>query len=602
MRKQGVVRRRLGGRSVEEVCQQHEAQLVIAVGQEADLQRLGQDIDAVDTGQHRGDRDHGGAGGGDTFAEIELGQRPGRDQYRRRPVHQDDAQLAEHQKPEQRGQPDGHRATARCQQAAGGHHRQQGNRQQVQGKGHAVRQSPGLAVPWRCLGHCVDGGRGAFAHEPIAHVRTWPIVRRSRACQIQRDGRNAFFRNAAPARDLLYDMAIGIAGAEIHLRIDGHRVFPQPLLDHTHVFDKGAPIHGGEEAQAADAVADGDLVSRLLLPLGGDQFVDALPSRGGPLFQPSDRHGPGAAAPLQRAGQLGDERAGQGRLGACHVGHHQNHIGRGVGGGAIEVVRPLGRQAAVRPVAHHPRRHAPQILQQGQTQHDGNGPQFAQAQRRERLVRGDESAQGIAINTAIAVRDGLHRQFIHARQSGRGAGGKRRQLPAVAARQVAARGLDLFFDQVVVVEQPFPGRGHRPLFAHYVAQQRVGIFQDTLVGLQAIEQALCARPHPHPVLARKGAAVHLHLFNAVQRGTQWDLGGFDGRDRGLALTPAPTDKTTQAEPTTKKTAKVGHGLPRGEVASLHSCIRGGVVAVKAGLGAHWLRSAARNAPGSPPSA
>ncbi|MNV44254.1 hypothetical protein D3C71_1360070 [compost metagenome] len=148
---------------------------------------------------------------------------------------------------------------------------------------------------------------------------------------------------------------------------------------------------------------------------------------------------------------------------------------------------------------------------------------------------------------------------------------------------MASRGLDLFFDQVVVVEQPFPGRGHRPLFAHYVAEQCVGIFQDTLVGLQAIEQALCARSHPHPMLARQCAAVHLHLFNAVQRGTQRDLGGFDGRDRGLALTPTPTHQPTKAEPTTKKTTKVGHRLPWRQVASLHSCIRGGVVVVKAGL-------------------
>ncbi len=128
---------------------------------------------------------------------------------------------------------------------------------------------------------------------------------------------------------------------------------------------------------------------------------------------------------------------------------------------------------------------------------------------------------------------------------------------------MASRGLDLFFDQVVVVEQPFPGGGDRPLFTHHAAEQRVGVFQDTLVGLQAIEQALCARPHPHPVLARKGAAIHLHLFNAVQRGAQGALGGLDGRRRGLALTPAPTDKTTQTQPTAKKTTKVGHRLPMG---------------------------------------
>ncbi|MNM29997.1 hypothetical protein D3C81_405500 [compost metagenome] len=217
----------------------------------------------------------------------------------------------------------------------------------------------------------------------------------------------------------------------------------------------------------------------------------------------------------------------------------------------IEAVRPLRSEATVGSIAHHPRRHPSQVLQQGQAQHDGDRPQLAQAQRRKRLVRGDETAQRIGVNAAIAVRDGLHRQFIHPRQPGRGARNKRRQLPAVAARQVASRSLDLFFDQVVVVEQPFPRRGYRPLFPHHAAEQRIGIFQHTLVGLQPIEQTLRAGAHPHAMLARKRAAIHLHLFNAVQRGTQWTLGGLDGRHRGLVFTPAPTHATTQAQPAAK---------------------------------------------------
>ncbi|WP_425505353.1 hypothetical protein [Stenotrophomonas bentonitica] len=87
---------------------------------------------------------------------------------------------------------------------------------------------------------------------------------------------------------------------------------------------------------------------------------------------------------------------------------HQHHIGGGVGRGAVEVVRPLRGQATVSPVAHHPRRHSPQVLQQRQTQHDGDRPQLAEAQRRKRLVRGDETAQRIGINAAVAMCDGLH--------------------------------------------------------------------------------------------------------------------------------------------------------------------------------------------------
>ncbi len=573
VRKQGVVGRQLRFWGVEEIRQQHEAQLGIAVGQEADLQRFDQDVDAVGAGQHRRYRHHGGAVRGNPLAEIQLGQRSGRDQHGRGPVDQHDAQLTEHQQPEQGAQPDGNRACACGKQPTGGQHRQQGNRQQVLGKWHAMRQPTCLAVAWRGVGHRVNGGMQAFADQPIAHMRAWPVGRRSSPGQLQRDGGNPFLGDAAAAGDLLHHVAIGIAGAEVHLRVDGHGVFAEPLLDHAHVFDKGAPIHGGQEAQAADAVADGHLVGGLLLPLGGHQFFDTLPGCRCPLFQPGDGHGPRAAATLQRTGQLGDECAGQRRLGARHVRHHQDHIGGGVGGRTVEIISPLRGQAPVFSIAHHPRGHAPQVLQQCQAQHDGNGPQFAQAQRREGLIGGDEAAQRIAVDASIAVRDGLHRKLIYTWQPGRGAGGKRRQLPAVATRQVAPRGLDLFFDQVVVVEQPFTGRGDRALFTHHTAEQGVGVLQDTFVGLQALEQALRAGSHPHAVLARKCTAVDLHLFNAVQRGPQRALGGFNGRGRGLPLTPAPTNKPPQAKPTAEKTTKVGHKVPRGEAGcALHPCI------------------------------
>ncbi|MNV01845.1 hypothetical protein D3C71_920630 [compost metagenome] len=92
------------------------------------------------------------------------------------------------------------------------------------------------------------------------------------------------------------------------------------------------------------------------------------------------------------------------------------------------------------------------------------------------------------------------------------------------------------------------------------------------------------------MLSRKRAAVLLHLFNVVQRGTQWALGGLDGRGRGLVLTPAPTHTTTQAQPAAKKTTKVGHRLPMGAGRVLHGCIAGAVVTVKAGPGWRARRS------------
>ena len=88
----------------------------------------------------------------------------------------------------------------------------------------------------------------------------------------------------------------------------------------------------------------------------------------------------------------------------------------------------LFAQAAARsrscPAGGDAHRDAAQILDQRQTQHDGDGPQLAQPQRGDRLVRRDETAETVRIHPSIAVGDGLKRDVIHARQPGRGALGQ----------------------------------------------------------------------------------------------------------------------------------------------------------------------------------
>jgi hypothetical protein len=80
---------------------------------------------------------------------------------------------------------------------------------------------------------------------------------------------------------------------------------------------------------------------------------------------------------LQAARQFGHEGAGDGRIGARHVGHQQ--------------IRPLGFFSATSVIwsaqvlasragcgLGHARGHAAQVFDQRQAQHDGDGPQLAQ--------------------------------------------------------------------------------------------------------------------------------------------------------------------------------------------------------------------------------
>lgn len=89
-------------------------------------------------------------------------------------------------------------------------------------------------------------------------------------------------------------------------------------------------------------------------------------------------------------------------------------------------------------------------------------------------------------------------------------------------------GLDLFFDQVVVVEQLFFGWGDWVLFVYYVVEQCVGVFQDMFVGLQLIKQVFWVRLYFYVMLVCEGVVIYFYLFNVVQCGMQWIFGSFDG--------------------------------------------------------------------------
>ena len=61
------------------------------------------------------------------------------------------------------------------------------------------------------------------------------------------------------------------------------------------------------------------------------------------------------------------------------------------------------------------------------------------------------------IDLRIHMRDQFEHDVVNARQSGGRTVQEAGQLPAVAARQMPPGHLDLLFDQVEIVEQPFGG-------------------------------------------------------------------------------------------------------------------------------------------------
>src|SRR3546814_14126904 len=74
-----------------------------------------------------------------------------------------------------------------------------------------------------------------------------------------------FRSQPVPPFQLFHHVAVAVAGGEIHRRVDAGRIFAQALLDQAAVLDEIAPVDRRQRAQAADAVADRDLIGGLLL-------------------------------------------------------------------------------------------------------------------------------------------------------------------------------------------------------------------------------------------------------------------------------------------------------------------------------------------------
>src|SRR2546421_535023 len=88
--------------------------------------------------------------------------------------------------------------------------------------------------------------------------------------------------------------------------------------------------------------------------------------------------------------------------------------------------------------AHQPPGHPAQVLDEDQPQHDWHGPQFADRERRLRLVRPDEEGDVVLVEGAVGVRDQFQGEAVDAGPAAERAAGELRQVVVVAAGQVGA--------------------------------------------------------------------------------------------------------------------------------------------------------------------
>jgi hypothetical protein len=119
----------------------------------------------------------------------------------------------------------------------------------------------------------------------------------------------------AMAGDGLDRMAVLIPGGELHVAVNVGGVAAQGRFHDAQGFHKLLPVHRAEEAQAADAVTDGNLVRRLILAVEMDQQLDGLALFDQDVFQPRAGELQKRAALRQAQAELRHERAGEGKPG-----------------------------------------------------------------------------------------------------------------------------------------------------------------------------------------------------------------------------------------------------------------------------------------------
>ena len=103
--------------------------------------------------------------------------------------------------------------------------------------------------------------------------------------------RDRAFNQRTVFRDLLHRAAVVVARGEFHPAVNSGGILAQDLLDRAQALHEIAPVGRPQDAQAADAVADGNLIGRLLLILTMDHLLDGQIGLGKALSDPSERQG-----------------------------------------------------------------------------------------------------------------------------------------------------------------------------------------------------------------------------------------------------------------------------------------------------------------------
>ena len=306
----------------------------------------------------------------------------------------------------------------------------------------------------------------ALSHQVITDMPQ-PFDGGVRLHQLDRALGNCLLIAGAARRDLraladaLHRVAVPVAGRKVHQGVYARGVGAQYPLYQAAALDESRPLDEGQRAHAGNDVADRHAIRRAPQMLGVDDvfygFVAGMQIR----FDPPDgRQQRGVGVPQELQELHPKDRFKPETIAGGHCGPQA---------GAKRVMcrlrlcpqelRPdLGRlmflQGEQR-LRHQP----PQVLDQSQTQHNGDRPQLAEGERANSLIAAREAGDHVGVQMAVCVRDQLERNAVDARIACTVPVRHLGQLMVVAVREVLLDETQLLLHDVEIIEQPFGGGG-----------------------------------------------------------------------------------------------------------------------------------------------
>ena len=275
------------------------------------------------------------------------------------------------------------------------------------------------------------------------------------------------------------------------------------------------PVDIGYQAQAGDDVANGDVRCALLAMDIAHHRVGRRLLHRQTLVEPGQRRRDLRILIAQPMHEL-DREGLRKRPALMRRKHDGDRFGRpaaraqqAVG----ETVRRMPLGAALGDLL----REASEILDQNDPQRDRHRPEFADGERLHLLIGSHEANQHLGVEAAIGMGDERPRYAEHpgiARERARRELGK---LSVVSGRQVRADLVDLLFDEMIIVDQPFGcGRDGATLVDRLDGGTIGGEQNGPIVGETPRQKLSLGRSRRHDLRDRKTARMVLEAFDAEQ--------------------------------------------------------------------------------------